>query len=97
MGNRAKGAGYEDTTTSYPNCILEFLNIGTLKQITKISYSNQNVIGNIHVMRESHEKLLDVCLQAVGGAPGGGWSGSGPSDWLSAYATLLLTVSNLPT
>lgn len=29
MGNRAKGAGYEDTTTSYPNCILEFLNIGT--------------------------------------------------------------------
>jgi Myotubularin-like phosphatase domain len=32
MGNRAKGAGYEDTSTSYPNCILEFLNIGMAKQ-----------------------------------------------------------------
>lgn len=36
-------------------------------------------------MRESHEKLLEISLQAVGGAPGGGWSGSGPSDWLTAY------------
>lgn len=43
------------------------------------------------MMRESYEKLLDICLAAVGGAPGGGWSGSGPSCWLSAYILILFT------
>jgi hypothetical protein len=53
MGNRAKGAGYEDTTTSYPNCILEFLDIGSLLFSSLIfflilNFETSNLVFNFH-------------------------------------------------
>eukprot|EP01133_Synstelium_polycarpum_P018609 gene18609-22269_t len=66
LGNRAIGAGYENTTTCYPGCIIEFLNI-----------------GNIHVMRDSLEKVKETCFAAVGGINGQYIKDQKADSWLS--------------
>ncbi|KAM9973493.1 hypothetical protein ACTFIW_010587 [Dictyostelium discoideum] len=51
MSNKAfMGAGFENVSTFYSCCNIDFLNI-----------------GNIHVMRDSYEKLKSTCIDSLGG------------------------------